>query len=179
MTLTAVIHYKTKWPDTRLSYSESGQGVGPWRERDWNSRTSPMGPFWTVLLISFEKPGLLFMPKCGDDTGSDDEGPSPDCAPLWQKGGLYFIGESGTFVLANRNLSKFSDDTSVERDALGGESAAILHAIAAATPHAVSGHRRHAAWRWRDARPSSTSGTAVSRCPALCSPSTPAAASRA
>lgn len=78
-----------------------------------------MGPFWVVTTVSFNAPGLLFSPECADSSGSDDEGPSPSCS--LRRGRRYFLETPGTYVLASGVLTKFSDDTTFERDALGAD----------------------------------------------------------
>lgn len=119
MAFTAVIHFKTKWPHTRLSHSASGVEAGPWLSQAWESRTSPMGPFWVVTTVQFDAAGLLFSPECADSSGSDDDGPTPACT--LRRGKRYFLETPGTYVLASGELTKFSDDTEFERDALGAD----------------------------------------------------------
>lgn len=121
--MSAIIHYKTPFQHTAVRYSPCGGGANSWVTYAFDDHTSPIHPFWVVIRLSFSTQ-LHFLPLNGA-TGAirvPDGGPAPRFSTqTWANGSHYVIKRSGTYVLADGELTRFSDDIATIRDSFNAE----------------------------------------------------------
>lgn len=118
MSRTAIVHYKTGWSAVYLHHSVDGGKQ--WFDKEYASRTSPIGPSFIVIKVNFAA-DLLFVLKDAQPGSEDWDNPAPACHTVSNDRKNYHIIDSGTFVLANGQLSRFSTESAVARDDLGGD----------------------------------------------------------
>lgn len=122
--LSAVVHYKSRFEQTVVRYSTTGGNLDSGYEcTEVLKHESPIHPSWVVFTLIFDNDnGATFLPVDGGKgvPYNPDGGPAPKFVAMeWADGGKYKLNASGTYVLADGELTKWGDDNSIMRDRFG------------------------------------------------------------